>query len=765
MVEDTRRGVCGVRPSDDVVLTVRNIGKMYRLYDRPQDRLKHQLLGRFGRSYGREFWALRETSFEVRRGEVLGIIGCNGSGKSTLLQILAGVLTPTTGEAHVNGRVAALLELGSGFNLEYTGRDNIFMNGAILDIPRAEMDKRFEEIVAFADIGSFIDQPVKTYSSGMFVRLAFAVTISMDADVLLIDEALAVGDVFFRQKCYQRLERLRQRGIALVLVSHAMPEVEQFCQRALVLQHGEMLFHGAAPEAVKRYYLLEQHDRIMTPAGSLQPESTDQTTPTPESAHDVWPSSEACLDISAVPQVANGWARCTRVALCNSQGQPCRVFQQGEMASFFYEFELLHEIEVPIGGVVIQNDKGVLVHGKNTLEYGADVPMRVTQQRRLRFRQDIALEVAVGEYTFEVGLATLSRSDYESRGLYTYATLSANILRLCHLPAVGQFAVTFRHCGTPVQLLHHGMANLPGQCYVRMVSPAGAALSSTPQVDATERRRRSQQRLTPNEVMAGYRVLGQLYPYIPPMVIWRAWEYAAYRRYALTEPVLDIGCGDGHFFRLLWPNVRDVVGIDIDPDVVVAAQQSEIYREVHAAPAHALPFASERFASIFANCSLEHMDHLAEVLAEISRCLRPGGTFLLSVVTEKFTEWTTLPLLLRNVGESDRAAALQADYIAYHHLVNPLTPGAWTEHLVAAGMHVEDHVPLLPELTGRLFLLLDHLWHIRCAAGEVGDRLPELFASWSDFQGGLEELMYGLLRLEPNWDVGCGAIFYARKHA
>src|SRR5262249_37626888 len=206
----------GGRLPDDVVVAVCNVGKMYRLYDRPQDRLKHQLLGRFGKSFGREFWALRDVSFEVRRGEVLGIIGCNGSGKSTLLQILAGVLQPTTGEARVKGRVAALLELGSGFNLEYTGRDNIFMNGRILDIPQAEMAKRFEEIVAFADIGAFIDQPVKTYSSGMFVRLAFAVTISVDADVLLIDEALAVGDVFFRQKCYQRLERLREQGVAMV---------------------------------------------------------------------------------------------------------------------------------------------------------------------------------------------------------------------------------------------------------------------------------------------------------------------------------------------------------------------------------------------------------------------------------------------------------------------------------------------------------------------------------------------------------------------
>jgi lipopolysaccharide transport system ATP-binding protein len=241
-----------VRASDDVVVAVRDAGKMYRLYDCPQDRLKQHLLGRFGRSYGREFWALREISFDMRRADVLGIIGCNGSGKSTLLQILAGVLRPTTGEACIKGRVAALLELESGFDTAYTGRDNIFMKGAILGIPRSEMDKRLEEIVAFAEIGAFIDQPMKTYSSGMFVRLALAVTISVDADVLLIDEALAVGDAFFRQKCYQRLEILRNRGVSIALVSHTMTDVEQFCEQVLLLHH-------LLPALTGRLFLLLDH--------------------------------------------------------------------------------------------------------------------------------------------------------------------------------------------------------------------------------------------------------------------------------------------------------------------------------------------------------------------------------------------------------------------------------------------------------------------------------------------------------------------------
>jgi ABC-type polysaccharide/polyol phosphate transport system ATPase subunit len=458
--------------SDEIAVSVCNVSKRYLLYNRPQDRLKQALFWRLGKNYAREFWALRDVGFVVKKGETLGIIGRNGSGKSTLLQIIAGTLQPTTGDVLVKGRVAALLELGSGFNSEYTGRENVFMNGAILGLSHEEMEQRFDEIAAFADIGDFIDQPVKLYSSGMFVRLAFAITTSVDADVLLIDEALAVGDVFFHQKCYKRLEALRERGVPIVLVSHSMMDVEQFCQRALLLDRGKVLFQGSASEAVKRYYLLEQQDRIPVMA-QARPPSSAQTGETQKSGDGFWPPPEAFLDISGVAQVSNGWARCTGVAVCDSQGRPCGAFQQGETASFFFEFELLQDIEVPIGGVVIQNDKGVIAHGKSTLEYGTEMPNWVSQGGRLRFRQNIALEIATGEYTFLVGLAAINRYDYEHRGLYSHPDLTARIVRLCHLPNAGQFAVILRQGGMPVQLLHHGVANLPGECRVVVESPSG----------------------------------------------------------------------------------------------------------------------------------------------------------------------------------------------------------------------------------------------------------------------------------------------------
>ncbi|NOK60613.1 MAG: ABC transporter ATP-binding protein [Chloroflexi bacterium AL-W] len=449
----------------DLAISIRDVSKMYRIYDRPQDRLR-QMIWRGKREFGRQFWALQGVTLDIKRGERVGIIGRNGSGKSTLLQIIAGTLAPTTGKIVVGGRVGALLELGSGFNLEFTGRENIFMNGSVLGMHTNEIEERFDEIASFADIGDFIDQPVKLYSSGMFVRLAFAITTCMDPDILIIDEALAVGDIFFRQKCYRRLEALCDTGVSILLVSHSMMDIEQFCDRALLLNNGVPLFQGPGAEAVKHYLLLEQGDRSSKVISSLPDEMSFDEVDKYQNQNAFWPSSEAFFDLSHVAQVTNEWAKCTGVALCNNKGQPCHVFQQGEIASFFYEFEIFHDMEVPIGGLVIHSDKGILVHGKSTLEHDSDVPHVVPKGSRLRFQQDISLEIAIGEYTFEPGFATMSYADYQERSEFSYIELDTKIMRLCHLPAAGNFIITPPQNRFPIQLLHHGVANLFGECTV-----------------------------------------------------------------------------------------------------------------------------------------------------------------------------------------------------------------------------------------------------------------------------------------------------------
>lgn len=273
----------------------------------------------------------------------------------------------------------------------------------------------------------------------------------------------------------------------------------------------------------------------------------------------------------------------------------------------------------------------------------------------------------------------------------------------------------------------------------------------------------TQRLLSIEEVLAGYDAVSQLYPYIPPMLLWRSWEYAAYQRYSLAEPVLDVGCGDGRYFRLVWPGIQDVTGVDMDPGVAEAAMRSGVYREVYVAPADRLPTQNESFASAFANCSLEHMDNLDEVLAGIGHSLRPGAPFLLSITTDKFVEWTALPVLADRIGEPGRARVLQVDYETYHHLVNPLPMEIWAEHLQAAGFDVIEHIPILPEMTSRLFLFLDHLWHVRRSGGELGDLLYPYLTKIQQFPQAFRHIMAGVLQMEQDWTVASGAVFWTKR--
>lgn len=233
-------------------ISVKNLSKSYRMYNAPAERLK-ELLHPFGRKYHRDFWALKDVSFDIKKGESVGIIGRNGSGKSTLLQVLCGILRPTSGEVVVNGRISALLELGAGFNPQFTGRENVFLNGSINGISREEMEARFDEIASFADIGEFIDQPVRTYSSGMYVRLAFAVAINVNPDILIVDEALAVGDIAFQIKCMERISYMKEKGVTLLFVTHDVSAIKKVCTRACWVHMGRLMQFGGSVETADAY--------------------------------------------------------------------------------------------------------------------------------------------------------------------------------------------------------------------------------------------------------------------------------------------------------------------------------------------------------------------------------------------------------------------------------------------------------------------------------------------------------------------------------
>lgn len=254
----------------DSVIEIKNISKIYNLYNKPSDRLKEALFARQSRHT--EFAALNDVSFNVNKGEILGIIGKNGSGKSTILKIITSVLTPTSGECIVKGKIAALLELGAGFNMEYTGIENIYLNGQMIGFSKEEMDKKLQDIIDFADIGEHIYQPVKTYSSGMFARLAFSVAISVDPDILIVDEALSVGDVFFQNKCYRRFEEFRERGKTILFVTHDMGSVIRYCNRCVLLNAGKKVAEGKPQEMVDLY------KRIMVGQWNGNEESSDEAS-------------------------------------------------------------------------------------------------------------------------------------------------------------------------------------------------------------------------------------------------------------------------------------------------------------------------------------------------------------------------------------------------------------------------------------------------------------------------------------------------------
>ena len=270
--------------------------------------------------------------------------------------------------------------------------------------------------------------------------------------------------------------------------------------------------------------------------------------------------------------------------------------------------------------------------------------------------------------------------------------------------------------------------------------------------------------LLADEILRGYDAVCALYPHVPPLSHWRAWEYAAYQHFKIDGRILDLGCGDGRYFRLIWPNANEVVGIDMDAQVAALGKQSGVYRDVHVTPAHQVPEPNASFDHVFANCSLEHMDHLHTVLMEVKRCLKPGGTLVGSVVTNRFVEWSLLSNLVAMTGHQDVAQSLQKDFLDYHHLANPLTVEGWAKSFERAGLVLETHIPILPKYNSGIFLLMDSLWHVkRLNGGELGDVIFPFLSINSKFPSAFRKVFEGLLDMETDWQDACGAVFVVRK--
>ena len=379
-----------------IVISAREVSKTYRIWHHPSARAKAVLcralgLHRAAAAGYREFHAVQPLSFQIRRGEAVGIIGRNGSGKSTLLQLIAGILPPTGGDLTAHGRVSALLELGSGFNPEFTGRENVYLNGSILGLSARDMDARIDQIIAFADIGEFIDEPVKTYSSGMMMRLAFAVAVSVQPDILIIDEALSVGDVFFTQKCFQRIREILAAGATLIFVSHDTAAVQNLCTRGLLLHQGKLLHDGTPEECVTRYFALVPRAQPSAPVAAGAHAPVDPAVRAAVLQHDLVATAKSRhgdrhLEISAA-------------AFSNHLGSPDREVPLGARATVRLLVRATQPVARPAVGIQLFDRMGNLIFSAGTPQLNFPLPpLAAGQEILLDFR--LGFDVQPGEYTF-----------------------------------------------------------------------------------------------------------------------------------------------------------------------------------------------------------------------------------------------------------------------------------------------------------------------------------------------------------------------------
>ncbi len=375
----------------EVAICVENVDKVYKLYDRPLDRIKDAFSLSKKKRY-KEKYALNHVNMTVYQGETVGIIGTNGSGKSTILKMITGVLHPTKGNLTVNGRISALLELGAGFNMEYNGIENIYLNGTMMGFSQKEIEERMDDILKFADIGDYVYQPCKTYSSGMFVRLAFAVAINIDPEILIVDEALSVGDVFFQSKCYQKFDEFKKMGKTILFVSHDLSSISKYCDRVILLNQGEKLGEGTPKEMIDVYkrVLVGQYDE-KKPQGDAN--VTDGINPN-------------------LLEYGEKSAVITKYGIVDEKGVPSTAVMKGSKFTIHMDVEFFEDIPAPIFAFSIKNIRGTEITGTNTMYEKAFLePVSQGSKKQITFTQEMNLQG--GEYLLSLGVTGFDGSDFK----------------------------------------------------------------------------------------------------------------------------------------------------------------------------------------------------------------------------------------------------------------------------------------------------------------------------------------------------------------
>ena len=403
--------------SNNKALTVNNVTKIYKLYEKPIDRLK-EAMSLTHKNYHRDFFALNGISFNVEKGQTVGIIGTNGSGKSTILKIITGVLTPTTGDVQVNGVISALLELGAGFNMDYTGIENIYMNGTMMGFSRKEMDAKLQDILDFADIGDFVYQPVKTYSSGMFVRLAFALAINVEPEILIVDEALSVGDVFFQAKCYRRMEEIRKNGTTILMVTHDMGAIIKYCDRVVVLNKGNFIAEGEPGKMVDLYkkILANQMDDLneeleAADNGLYNDFSGDQAIAERRRVAAGGMMKDKLTINPNRTEYGDKRAEIIDFGLLDERGNITNLLLKGERFTIKERIHFHGEIETPIFTYTIKDKRGADLTGTNTMFESSDVKsVKKGDEYVVEFTQKMTLQG--GEYLLSMSCTGFENGEH-----------------------------------------------------------------------------------------------------------------------------------------------------------------------------------------------------------------------------------------------------------------------------------------------------------------------------------------------------------------
>ena len=420
-------------------IRVTNVTKVYKMYEKPIDRLKESLHPRH-KEYHKKFYALNNISFNVGKGETVGIIGTNGSGKSTILKIITGVLSPTDGSVEVEGTISALLELGAGFNSDYTGIENIYMNGTMMGFSRKEMDGKLQDILDFADIGDFVYQPVKTYSSGMFVRLAFALAINVEPEILIVDEALSVGDVFFQSKCYRRMEEIREKGTTILMVTHDMGSIIKYCDRVVLLNKGNFVAQGEPGHMVDLYkkILANQMDSLEEELEEMNDFSGEQEQGHQKDkahGHTEGLMKERISINANRTEYGDGRAEIYDLGLFDQRGNLTNLLLKGENFTIKEKIRFNARLESPIFTYTIKDKKGTDLSGTNTMYEGADIrPVGPGDEYEVSFTQKMTLQG--GEY-----LLSMSCTGFEMGEHVVYHRLYdvANITVISNKNTVGVY--------------------------------------------------------------------------------------------------------------------------------------------------------------------------------------------------------------------------------------------------------------------------------------------------------------------------------------